>query len=211
MIEDKEDFLLLDVRTEEEFNENKIEGAINIPLQDLLYNLDELEEYADKKIVVYCRSGHRSVTACNLLNIEGFNNVGIPVGIYFYSYANSKESAIRDANWVLEQIRGYKIDLPIVYDWESWSFYNEFNQSFYSLSMSAKAYLDTMKNAGYQGMLYSSKNYLEKAWFNIGYDIWLAHYTTKTSYTGPYKYWQMCSNGKIDGIAGNVDINIYYQ
>ncbi len=144
-------------------------------------------------------------------NIEGFNNVGIPVGIYFYSYANSKESAIRDANWVLEQIKGYKIDLPIVYDWESWSFYNEFNQSFYSLSMSAKAYLDTMKNAGYQGMLYSSKNYLEKAWFNIGYDIWLAHYTTKTSYTGPYKYWQMCSNGKIDGIAGNVDINIYYQ
>lgn len=75
MIEDKEDFLLLDVRTEEEFNENKIEGAINIPLQDLLYNLDELEEYADKKIVVYCRSGHRSVTACNLLNMEGFNDL----------------------------------------------------------------------------------------------------------------------------------------
>lgn len=144
-------------------------------------------------------------------NIEGFNSVGIPVGIYFYSYANSKKAAIADAKWVLEQIKGYDIDLPIVYDWESWSFYNEFNQSFYSTSMNAKAFLEEIKKAGYQGMLYSSKSYLERVWFDIGYPVWLAHYTTKTSYTGDYDYWQLCSNGKISGIAGDVDINIYYK
>lgn len=144
-------------------------------------------------------------------NIEGFTNVGIPVGIYFYSYANSKESAIKDAKWVLSQIKDYNIDLPVVYDWESWSFYNEFNQSFYSLTQSAKSYLDTISNAGYQGMLYSSKNYLEKVWYNTGYDIWLAHYTEQTSYKGEYSYWQLCSNGQVDGISGNVDINIYYE
>ncbi len=144
-------------------------------------------------------------------NIEGFNKVGIPVGIYFYSYANSKESAIKDANWVIEQIKDYKVELPVVYDWESWSFYNEFNQSFYSLTKSAQAYLDTISNAGYQGMLYSSKNYLEKVWYNTGYDVWLAHYTDQTSYKGDYSYWQLCSNGKVDGISGNVDINIYYE
>ncbi len=71
-------------------------------------------------------------------NIKGFNEVDIPVGIYFYTYANSREAAINDANWVLEQIKDYKIDLPIAYDWESWSFYNEFHQSFYSTSMNAK-------------------------------------------------------------------------
>ena len=144
-------------------------------------------------------------------NIEGFNSVGIPVGIYFYSYANSKKASIADAKWVLEQIKGYDIDLPIVYDWESWSFYNEFNQSFYSTSMNAKAFLEEIKKAGYQGMLYSSKSYLERVWFDIGYPVWLAHYTTKTSYTGDYDYWQLCSNGKISGIAGDVDINIYYK
>lgn len=144
-------------------------------------------------------------------NIEGFTNVGIPVGIYFYSYANSKESAIKDAKWVLSQIKDYSIDLPVVYDWESWSFYNEFNQSFYSLTQSAKSYLDTISNAGYQGMLYSSKSYLEKVWYNTGYDIWLAHYTEQTSYKGEYSYWQLCSNGQVDGITGNVDINIYYE
>ena len=109
------------------------------------------------------------------------------------------------------KIKGYDIDLPIVYDWESWSFYNEFNQSFYSLSLSAKSFLDVVNEAGYEGLLYSSKNYLEKVWFDIGYDIWLAHYTEQTSYTGDYTYWQLCSNGKVDGISGRVDINIYYK
>ena len=143
-------------------------------------------------------------------NIEGFNNVGIPVGIYFYSYANSKESAINDANWLLEQIKGYKVDLPIFYDWESWSFYNEFNLSFYNLTNNAKAFINTVEKAGYKGGLYSSKNYLEKVWLRIDTPIWLAHYTKQTSYKGPYSYWQMCSNGLVDGIYGNVDINIMY-
>lgn len=143
-------------------------------------------------------------------NIEGFNRVGIPVGIYFYSYANSEQSAIDDAKWVLEHIQDYKISLPVVYDWESWSFYNEFHQSFYSTTKNAKAFLNTIKASGYEGALYSSKNYLEKVWFDTGYDVWLAHYVQKTSYQGDYTYWQMCSDGKIDGIKGYVDINVMY-
>lgn len=143
-------------------------------------------------------------------NIEGFNRVGIPVGIYFYSYANNEESAINDAKWVLEQIKDYKVDLPVAYDWESWSFYNEFHQSFYSTTKNAKAFLDTITKEGYEGALYSSKNYLENVWYDTGYDTWLAHYTSKTNYQGSYKYWQLCSNGKVDGIKGNVDINIMY-
>lgn len=143
-------------------------------------------------------------------NIEGFNKVGIPVGIYFYSYANNRESALRDAQWVLENIKEYKIDLPVAYDWESWSFYNEFHQSFYSTSMNAKTFLDEISSSGYQGILYSSKNYLEKVWFDIGYDTWLAHYTSKTNYKGRYTFWQLCSNGRVPGINGNVDLDIMY-
>ena len=59
-------------------------------------------------------------------------------------------------------------------------------------------------------MLYSSKNYLEKIWMENDYDIWLAHYTDKTDYEGTYKMWQICENGKIDGINGMVDIDIMY-
>ena len=145
-------------------------------------------------------------------NIKGFNEVGIPVGVYFYSYANNKESAIKDAEWVLEQIKDYKVELGVAYDWESWAFYNNFHQSFYSTTMNAKAFLDTVAKEGYKGLLYSSKNYLEKVWFPLEeYEVWLAHYTSETNYKGKYKYWQLASNGKIPGINGFVDVNIMYE
>ncbi|MBO4245208.1 MAG: glycoside hydrolase family 25 protein [Bacilli bacterium] len=144
-------------------------------------------------------------------NMEGFNRVGIPVGVYFYSYAATKKSAIKDANWVLEQIKPYKVDLPVVYDWENWSFYNAFNNSFYTLNNNANAFLDTVSKEGYQGMLYGSKTYLDKIWLNIKYPIWVAQYTnTILDYRGLYDYLQICDNGKIDGINGNVDIDIMY-
>ena len=144
-------------------------------------------------------------------NIKGFQEVGIPVGIYYYSYANSKIKAKREAKWVIEQLKPYKIDLPVVFDWENWSFYQEFNLSFYNLTEIAKTYLNEMEKAGYTGMLYSSKYYLENVWFNHKYPVWLAHYTNKTNYAGEYKVWQMCSNGRISGIDGDVDINIMYS
>lgn len=144
-------------------------------------------------------------------NIKGFQSVGIPVGIYFYSYANSISNAKKEARWVIDQLKPYKIDLPVAFDWENWSFYQEFNKSFYNLTEIANTYLSTLEKAGYQGMLYSSKNYLENVWFETKYPTWLAHYTSETNYQGDYKVWQLCSNGKVPGIYGSVDVNIMYN
>jgi GH25 family lysozyme M1 (1,4-beta-N-acetylmuramidase) len=143
-------------------------------------------------------------------NITAANEVGIPVGIYYYSYANSKKRAVEEAKWVIEQIKDYQIDLEIAFDWENWSSYNKYNLSFYNLTQTAKAYLDTLKDAGYSGLLYSSKTYLDNIWYDTGYNIWLAHYTKKTSYEGSFTYWQMCNNGRVSGINGDVDIDIRY-
>lgn len=143
-------------------------------------------------------------------NIKMANEINMPVGIYFYSYANSEKRAISDALWVIEQIKDYDVDLPIAFDWENWSFYNEFNLSFFGLSNMANSFVETLRDAGYEGMLYSSKNYLEDIWFKTDYPVWLAHYTSKTNYEGDYAFWQICNNGKVDGINGDVDINIRY-
>lgn len=75
LIIDKENSILIDIRTEEEFENGKIENSINIPLYNLMYNIDDIEEYKQKNVIVYCRSGHRSITACNLLSMEGFVKV----------------------------------------------------------------------------------------------------------------------------------------
>lgn len=143
-------------------------------------------------------------------NIESANKYGIDVGIYFYSFTNSIKNAKKDAEWVLNQIKDYDVTLPIAFDWEEWSDFNNYKLSFYGLTNVAKTFLDTISSKGYSGMLYSSKTYLEKIWFETKYDTWLAHYTTKTNYAGKYKFWQMCDDGKIDGIDGYVDIDIMY-
>ncbi len=143
-------------------------------------------------------------------NIKLANEYDIPVGLYFYSYADSIESAREDAKWVIEQIKDYKVDLPIAFDWEEWRYFNSYELSFFGLTSMAEAYLEEIEKAGYKGMLYSSKNYLEKIWFPTKYETWLAHYTDETNYSGEYTFWQMMSSGTVDGIRGGVDVNIYY-
>lgn len=145
-------------------------------------------------------------------NIEGFQKLNIPVGLYFYSYANSEKQAKKDALWVIEQIKDYKIDLPIAFDWENWSSYNKFHMSFNTLTKTANTFLDTLKSHGYEGMLYSSKHYLENMWMKTNYSVWLAHYTKETNYEGKYLCWQRTSSAKINGITGNtVDFDICYK
>lgn len=145
-----------------------------------------------------------------LRNIELAKQYGIDVGIYFYSYANSVEHARKDAKWIVEQIKNYKIDLPIAFDWEEWSYFNNYHMSFYELTNMANAFIEEVENAGYEGMLYSSKLYLEEVWLPIKNKVWLAHYTDQTDYQGKYQIWQLCSDGIIDGIDGFVDINVMY-
>ena len=145
-------------------------------------------------------------------NIEGFKSVSIPVGLYFYSYANTEEKAYQDAMWVINEIKDYKIDLPIAFDWENWSTYNRFHMSFNTLTKVANKFMNTLKEHGYDSMLYSSKNYLEQIWMPTSFPIWLAHYTSSTDYQGSFKCWQRTSSAKISGITSNtVDFDICYD
>ena len=144
-------------------------------------------------------------------NLEEANKIGMPVGLYFFSYATSKEKAKENAKWVLNQIEGKRIDLPIAFDWENWNKFNQYHISFYELSQMANAFIKEVEAKGYQGMNYGSKTYLENMWMPSNNIIWLAHYTSQTSYQGKYKFWQICDNALVDGINGPVDVNIMYE
>lgn len=144
-------------------------------------------------------------------NMEGFNEVGIPVGAYFYSYAKNEEEAKEEAEWVIEKLKSYKVDLPVAFDFEDWGSYNKYEMSLYRLNRNAEVFIQTLKDAGYEGMLYGSLNYLNKMWDTDEKIVWGAHYTTNANYEGTFDYWQFSSAGRVDGCAGDVDLNIMYK
>lgn len=143
-------------------------------------------------------------------NIKKANEYGIKVGLYFYSYAKTEAEAREQAKWVVSKVNDYDIELPIVFDWENWNKYTTFHISFNTLNKVAKAFMEEVEKNGYEAMLYSSKYYLETIWYQEDYKIWLAYYTNNNDYIGDYVMWQLCNNGKIDGIDGYVDIDVMY-
>ncbi len=144
-------------------------------------------------------------------NIEEANRVGIPVGVYFYSYATTLKEAKDQAKWVVEKIKPYKIDLPVSFDFEEWPKFSRQNISINDINDIATLFMKTIEDNGYKAMNYSSKYYLESIWDIDEYPVWLAHYTNKTDYKGKYSFWQLCNDGRIDGINGAVDINVMYN
>lgn len=144
-------------------------------------------------------------------NIENALANDLKVGAYFYSYANSKKEARKQATWVLNQTKDYELTLPIAFDWECYNSFNQMELSLFGLNEVAESFLERVEDKGYDGMLYGSKNYLNSIWKYHDYDVWLAHYTDQTDYDSHYVMWQLCQDGRIDGINTAVDINVLYK
>ena len=81
LLENDDNVTLLDVRTPQEFKSGHLEGATLIPLSKLEENLDKLNPYKEKKIIIYCRSGNRSVSASRILEKHGFTPLNVKQGI----------------------------------------------------------------------------------------------------------------------------------
>ena len=159
----------------------------------------------------YNKEGKNVIDKNFITNIKGFNDVGIPVGVYYFSYAEDVKEAKKQARWVLKQIKDYKVDLPVVFDWENWNNYKDYRLSLHDLNMIANSFINEVENKGYKGMLYSSKNYLKYAWYKQNYNIWVAHYNEDNNYENEYMMWQVCDDGVIDGINTMIDIDILYN
>lgn len=155
-------------------------------------------------------------SADNYLDSQFINNItgaienDLEVGVYFYSYATTLSEAKEQANWVLYVLKDYQITLPVVFDWESWNKFSNLEMSLYDITFIQETFLDIIKEAGYRTSRYGSKNYLTNTWLESSHETWLAHYINETTYEGDYYMWQLCNNGKIDGIHGYVDIDILY-
>lgn len=148
-------------------------------------------------------------------NIKRATDAGLDVGVYFFSQAITGEEAVEEANIVLESIKDYKITYPIAFDMEH---IENDTARIDNLTKSektdiTKAFLDTIKNAGYKTIIYGKKEWLIKEIDMsklTAYDVWLAQTEDIPDYPYQFTMWQYSTNASIDGIAGYADLNISF-
>ena len=144
-------------------------------------------------------------------NITECERVGMPYGVYLYSYANSVEKAKSEAEHTLRLIEGHTLSYPVYYDLEDADTTGKCSKSLI-LEM-AKAFVEVLEAKGYCVGIYANKywntTYLTDDWYNTK-PRWIAQYHTECTYSGEYGIWQYSSSGKVDGINGNVDMNYAY-
>ncbi len=156
-------------------------------------------------------------------NLQEGSKAGIPLGVYFYSTAVSEEEAREEARWVASFIAKYPITYPVVYDCEGFQDpeSRQYGMSREERTNVALAFLKTIKNLGYEGMFYGSKNELENLWemerIEKHYKVWVAQYpaepypaTDQSSYEGEHHMWQYTKEGTVPGIETHVDLNLCY-
>lgn len=173
--------------------------------------------------IIRCGYGKKSKSTCTVdrywtQNINGAHAAGIPIGVYFFTYAVTKEDAEAEAAFVRNLIDPYKswITLPVYYDFEydtvsaaSAKGVSLGKQHFNSFTV---AFCEYMKAAGYTpGTYYNLDYYNRMVDMNLvgGYSQWYAQYSSApSSRVSGYDMWQYGSDGSINGMTGRVDMNV---
>ena len=146
---------------------------------------------------------------------QGASAAGLKIGGYFFSQAITADEAIEEALFALDIIKGWELEMPIVFDWEFLSdTARTADMDARTLTDCTIAFCDTIRSAGYTPMVYfnreqaRAKLYLEEL---LDYKFWLAMYDSSMTYEYRVDMWQYTCTGSVPGITGNVDLNLYFD
>ncbi len=148
-------------------------------------------------------------------NASECDRLGIPYGIYYYSYARTISEANRDADRVFTWLGNHRPQLPIYYDIEDdWINPSNLVISKQTLTANINAFCSRIQAGGYRAGIYSStswyRDYLDDSSLRQ-WDTWVAQWWDHCTYEGTYSLWQYSSEGSVPGIEGNVDMNYAYN
>lgn len=147
-------------------------------------------------------------------NLEEATKVGLPIGAYFFSQALSIQEADEEIEMMLSILGDYKLDMPLILDWEIPGVDNPRtkNMDARTLTDIQRHYCRTISEKGYTPMVYFN-------WYQASnllflheledYPFWLALYQDRMTYPFKVEMWQYTDSGRVPGIAGNVDLNVY--
>lgn len=143
-------------------------------------------------------------------NIREAQLCGIKCGIYHFSYALSEDDARAEAEFCLENIRGYKFEYPLIFD-------IEVDKNIWlgkrKLTDICMTFCEKMREKGYYVSIYTNLNWVNNFLYSdelfCKYDLWLARYNI---WGAGYMcgIWQYTASGAIEGIEGDVDLDLCY-
>lgn len=150
-------------------------------------------------------------------NAEQALEQGLDVGVYFFSQAITEEEALEEADFVIENLKSYPINYPVVIDIED---VDSENARTNDLTADERTkfvitFCNRIRDAGYTPMIYGNlKTFMLMLDIEQleDYEKWYAFYSTEEFYY-PYDFsvWQYSDSGKIDGIDKKVDLNISFK
>ena len=158
-------------------------------------------------------------------HITGAHKAGLKIGVYFFTGAINAKEGKEEAVYTLNLIKqmGIPLSYPIAIDSEDVFWENEdgskgrgrANHGVLSTAKrteAVKAFCDEIKAQGYTPMIYASLNWLRNDlnMSKLPYDVWVAQYNSTCDYKDKYVMWQYSSNGRVNGVSGNVDMNYWY-
>lgn len=144
-------------------------------------------------------------------NVEGAEKAGIDCGVYWYSYAEDAEDALREAEACYEVIKDYKFSYPVYYAIEDTMFSSLSNQEITDI---VKAFCSYFEKKGYYVGIKSYANFLNTridSSVYSKYDVWVSHYgVSRPAFKNGFNMWQFGNDGKINGINGYVNLDYAY-
>lgn len=144
-------------------------------------------------------------------NYKGARENGIPVGVYFFTYAQDEATQNKEFEMLFKALDGKTLQYPVALDIED---KNTASIGKNKLTALVKRGLDIIDQRGYKPMLYTYTNY-KAAYLDMtklaAYDLWLADYRNGVNQKGKCQMWQYSSKGAVAGIAGDCDMNWCYK
>lgn len=150
-------------------------------------------------------------------NYKGCKSNGILIGGYKYSYALTSAQAIEEAENVISVLGGRGLDFPVFYDLE-WAQQRSLGKQ--AIENIAVAFLTRIKKAGYKAGIYCNLDWYNNVLSDAlkQYDCWIARYPASDNGSVQERLrpnvgvgWQYSRKGKVPGISGNVDMDVFYK
>ena len=202
--------------------DGQVRSRLGVDVSENQHEIDWNAVAGDGIEFALIRLGYRGSTEGGLFvddnfwsNIEGARAAGLDIGVYFFSQADNVDEAIEEAELVVSQLEGIKLEYPVGFDSEVVNFKGAeaptANLTRDEMTAIAQAFCKRVKEAGYDAMIYGNAYDLARYKFDdmADWPIWWAEYgASSPSTTSVIDFWQYSNSGMVAGISTVVDLNL---